>query len=320
MTTDAALASHAPYEWSYAPTLGALMHNTAQMICRQLVGHVADKSPEFPNKARTFAIMLPNQETTHEAIPGVTDLISTITACGANTPKVVYFDPNSNFGSEVSPSINQLKSEGITSVIYVPWFLVSTVGSPQHVAKNAGYQPEWIMPSFEAWPLAGLELAPGQELSNTFGVAGWNKLAVSETMPWYQTYAAAGGGPISSTAFAGADAFYHQLMTFASGIQAAGPHLTPVSFSAALHGTSFPNPGSGRAPTFQAAIGGDPLVPTMVHDFLEFWIDPRAGAGVVASGNSTANPWDMFCYVGLGTRAAGASWPQTDSYKKGRCR
>ena len=50
-------------------------------------------------------------------------------------------------------------------------------------------------------------------------------------------------------------------------------HLTPQTFAAALRSTTFPNPGAGTSPSYQARVGFAGGSHTMVHDFAAFWLN-----------------------------------------------
>jgi hypothetical protein len=99
----------------------------------------------------------------------------------------------------------------------------------------------------------------------------------------------------------------------------AGPHLTPQSFAAGLHSTTFPNPGAGTAPLYQAAVGFPAGEVAMVHDYAAFWLDTRT-SGQEVTNSKDLNTSRATCYVALGRRWDVDTWPRSDAFYRGTCR
>lgn len=129
----------------------------------------------------------------------------------------------------------------------------------------------------------------------------------------------AAGGDQSVSSQPDGRGFYQELMLLASGIQMAGPRLTPQSFADGLHTTTFPNPGAATAPFYRGTVGfanGDPV---MVDDYTAFWLDTRTTGQEV--GQSTGiNQSKAMCAVELGRRWTESTWPRVDRYYQGPCR
>src|SRR5207302_4656424 len=64
---------------------------------------------------------------------------------------------------------------------------------------------------------------------------------------------------------------YHAFLTLASGLQMAGPHLTPQSFQQGLFAAHFENPGCDGPPLYQGCVGFGPDDHTMNDSFVEVW-------------------------------------------------
>jgi hypothetical protein len=93
---------------------------------------------------------------------------------------------------------------------------------------------------------------------------------------------------------------YWMLLSLASGIQMAGPNLTPSTFQHALQQTHFPNPYS---PQMEGAVGFDGGSYAMTTDAaLTWWSDSAAGP-YPDGGTGT------WCYVAHGRRYSLADWP-----------
>jgi hypothetical protein len=315
------LAKHAPFEWSYYPQLDELMSNAAAVLCRQLAGHPATRSPDYRTTTRRFALLLPDQGATGVALPGLDRLSRGMGACGAAPVSTIYYPPTDNAAQQTfQASLIGLRRKGVTSLVFFPWNAVADTGGPQQQATRVGYRPEFFVLGWQqgAAGQLGYEATPTEKAA-LFGIGAWNKLRASNDEFWAQAYATSGDS-IAGKAIRGGAAFYHELLLLASGIQMAGPHLTPPTFAAALHSTEFPNPGAGTRPYYQARVGFGDGQPIMVHDFNAWWIDPATNAATLANDSVTYNPYRNLCYVGLGQRWAGSSWPTQDRWFQGACR
>jgi hypothetical protein len=323
-TSEQALASHAPYEWSYSASVEDLMRNTGNYTCTQLTGHPARSSADYASTLRKFAVFLPDSQSSGGGVPGVKPLRDTMAACGLADARVVYYDPS---GSEagarsIATQLNELKSAGVTTLLYFPWLDGVNPTSPQHTADRIAYHPEWVAINWSPWITASLLLEPSPQTAHTFGVGNWNKLYAPQFQMWGRAFADAGGSlqQQSKGALQGAETLYHELLLLASGIQMAGPHLTPTSFASALHQTVFPNPGAGRAPTFQGTVGFAGRSSSMVKDYLVAWINPSATTQTWYADQPTFTPNDVFCYAELGRRNAFGHWSRNDGAYRGPCR
>jgi hypothetical protein len=104
---------------------------------------------------------------------------------------------------------------------------------------------------------------------------------------------------------------YHSLLLLASGIQTAGPHLTPESFAAGLQGAVFPSPDTY---IHEGAVGFRQGNFGMTVDAAEWWWSNSA-AGPYSDEHSGA-----LCYVNGGARHGATTWPQGgDPFFQGVC-
>jgi hypothetical protein len=186
-------------------------------------------------------------------------------------------------------------------------------------ASAQGYQPEWVETSYINNDLDNTYAggnAPPDQSSHVIGVSFRNRLLPKQDMPWYwavkeadPTYEPAAG------AYYSVNSRYLQLLLLASGIQLAGPDLTPESFRAGLQRARFANPGAGAAPFFQARVGFQGPRHTMSTDAAMFWFDPRTPGTVDPSIPGAV------CYVGGGRRYSQGQWPTADpAFRTGTCR
>src|SRR5439155_5467201 len=92
--------------------------------------------------------------------------------------------------------------------------------------------------------------------------------------------------------------FYRELLLLASGVQMAGPRLTPATFAAGLHRTRFPNPSH---PIMAGAVGfGDDF--SMTDDATQLWWSSSQPGPY----NEGVGAW---CYVDGGARYRSGTWP-----------
>jgi hypothetical protein len=101
------------------------------------------------------------------------------------------------------------------------------------------------------------------------------------------------------------DVLYQNLLVLASGIQMAGPHLTPQTFQDGLFRTRFPNPGADGPPWYQARVGFGPGNHSMVETEAPVWWSSSG------QGTGEGNP-QTFCYVAQGRRYGIGEWPVGD--------
>ena len=134
-------------------------------------------------------------------------------------------------------------------------------------------------------------------------------------MPWYWAVREADptSDPQGNTYYA-SNSRYYQLLLLASGIQLAGPDLTPASFQRGLQAARFPNPGAGAAPYFQARVGFQGQRHVMSADASMWWYDPNRPGTIDAS-----TPGSV-CYVDRGRRYALGEWRRSDpAFFRGSC-
>ena len=316
-----AMAAEAPFEWTYTPAVTSLWTATGSLICNQLARHVASFSPEFKTTPRKFAVLVPAATSSAGSglpIPGTSDLDSEMASCGLPAPPVVdYYSSPSKDESQLL----ELRNEGVTSLVYYgSWGQGNSTSSPQAEAAHVGYEPEWVDLGWDAFNAAGVTENGSGEAAQTFGVASFNKETSVPQEFWGQSFVQGGGDPTQLPNVTAGESIYHELLLLASGIQVAGPDLTAQTFADALHQTQFPNPGSGAAPYYQAAVGFPGTSVNMVDDLAGFWFDPQYSNAASVNAAEDNDDWQAFCYVNLGQRWGFTDWPSNDGFYSGGCR
>jgi hypothetical protein len=206
-------------------------------------------------------------------------------------------------------AIVTLRSAGVTSVICL--CLGTVLGS---AATSQSWYPEWLVNTYNLndynayfkvfWP-------DDRQRANIVGLTAQPRQVRYADTPQVQAFQDADGSYDPTTS---ADAvrmlnrarLYHQLLLLASGIQMAGPNLTPETFQAGLQRVGFPNPDH----KIQAGKVGfaTPRDHSMTEDLAEFWWSATAPSPYQDEGVGS------MCYVDGGRRRTAATgWPSGDA-------
>ncbi len=305
-------SNKAPYQWGYGPSLDERLENAAEFACKVLVGRrAAYGGPEGQSSTRKFGIVVSSGYT---ARPDESPLKDGLSGCGAKPLITEYKDST---GGDVE--IRRMKSEGVTTVACVcNW---SAHYQMLHMADQEQYFPEWFITggsgqATDWWPRVGGLWSKAQS-AHLFGVTGLNKTQRLPDQPFYWAAREVEPGRADNGYAAGVCEFeclhqmiYRQLLVIASGIQTAGPRLTPKSFEEGLLKTRFPNPDCGAPPYYQACVGFKAGDRTMVSDLAMIWW---------SESDESYTPTDpdgqglgTFCYIRQGERYSRGRWPAGD--------
>lgn len=282
--SSTALSALSPYAWSYSPGLDVLQQAAGDVLCELMAGRTATLSPEQAGQQRRFGVIVPDAGSAGGDDLDVQTIEAALDGCH-NAPEIERVDPDSPVA--LGEAMRRLKIAGVTTV--VPYLHAEPVARAlMPAAEDLGYRPEWVLAGIDADPAEAVwAVAPAEQVRALAGLASWQPSPSAAQRP-------------ASRAVPGAtpdEAAYRSFLMLASGIQLAGPRLTPASFGTGLSGTAFPNPGAGGAPLFQAAVGFDDRDHGMVDDVaLARWQTGRGG----------------FCLVGGGTRWVLGSLPTSD--------
>ena len=309
-------ARRSPYQWNVMPGVDTILAQTAQFVCASLAGrpprHAGAREAQAAE--RRFGVI--TTRATDGTAPDLAPLLDGLTACGVS-PVVKQDDTTTAPAREGVNTMVQMQDAGVTSVLCL--CRANDVNGVYMPAASAqGYQPEWVQSSFINTDLDntyGGGKAPADQSTHVIGITLRNKLLPRQDMPWYWAVKeiAPSYEPPAGVYYA-AHSRYVQLLLLASGIQLAGPELTPESFARGLHAARFPNPGAGGAPYFQARVGFAGPRHTMSSDAAMFWFDPQR------PGTIDPSVPGAICYVDRGRRYALGSWPTGDpAFRTGAC-
>jgi hypothetical protein len=314
--TEAAYARRAPFQWNVLPGTDVQLASTAQFVCTTLAGRPpVYGGPGVSGRTTPRQFGLIYTQAADGTTPDVSPLRDGLRACG-----VSLTERRENAGSDASAGSNailEMSRAGVTSILCVCG-LADTRNAYMTAATAQGYQPEWIVGTY-----GGNDLdnsfnggnAPPDQAAHVFGLTFRTKQLPKQDMPWYWAVreASPSSDPQGGTYYA-AQSRYLQLLLLASGIQRAGPILTPESFETALHNTRFPNPGAGGPPYYQSRVGFEGRRHVMTDDAAMFWYD-QAGPGTI----DPAVP-GRKCYVDRGRRTGLGQWQRGDpAFFSGPC-
>jgi hypothetical protein len=305
-----------PYQWNVMAGVETILAHTAEFVCATLAGkpptYAAGQQAQAP--VRKFGVI--TTRATDGTTPDLTPLRQGLKACGV-TAVEKRDDTTTAPAREGVNTIVSMRDAGVTSVMCLCRGN-DVAGVYMPAASAQGYQPEWVQSSFINTDLDntyGGGKAPPEQSRNVIGISLRNKLLSRQDMPWYWAVKEA-----DPTYEPGAQTYYSshsryvQLLMLASGIQLAGPKLTPETFRAGLQRARFPNPGAGTAPYFQQRVGFEGPRHTMTADATMIWFDPQR------PGTIDPSVPGAICYVDRGRRYTLGSWPRSDpAFRTGPC-
>jgi len=304
--TSAGMSHHAPYEWSVYPAVDEWQRTLASFACTSLAARPARwAGPGSQGKRRAFALLRAINGGNGDRYMDVQVLRQALAGCRLS-PDVVDYDVDQDDAlyTRAGVAVRKLRDDGVTTLVCLCWGAHSELAL---AASQANYFPEWILgggaEDIDYW--AGVDK---QQDPHMFGIAVRNKPLQPGQAMWER--AASTAAPTlrpnedarTFDRYAYED-FYREFNLLASGIQAAGPHLTPASFEQALQELRFPNPGHGLSPTWQSGQGYAQGRFTSTLDVALHWWSQTSQT---SSSGTTLGTW---CYVGRGARFGPGGWP-----------
>ncbi len=299
-----------PYVWDYQMEMGRLRATMGEYACKRLAGgNAVHGGPTVKSMPRVFGAIIESTNT-YPADSDPTPLESGLAECGVKLK--TYFTTN-GFQS-TTQAAGQMKDAGVTTVICfcLPSTDTETISNS---AAGQGYFPEWLLSSdFLGDSTDGLGKWWNQsELPFVFGLTFVPRQlrVTNEPARWAQT---GGGDTVDPSSDPGEYSHrndnYRSLLLLASGIQMAGPNLTPQTFEAGLERTVFPNPDPGLMAGHVGFGGGSH---SMTLDAAEWWWSNQAPSPY------SGEPPGSLCYVDHGARHSGGDWPSQDELQNGVC-
>ncbi|HSZ36241.1 MAG TPA: ABC transporter substrate-binding protein, partial [Acidimicrobiales bacterium] len=246
---NALIQQDAPYQWANLPTADTSLNETVDYMIAKLNGKDAIWAGDtsLHTQKRSFIIV---SETSIPPAPGFDELTTSLEKklrdghVDLVSPADLTYNLNlTTLPTQAATLAEKLKSSGATSVVFagdpiMPIYLTKA-------CANIGYFPEWIITGIVLTDTSALGRYYDQsEWSHAFGVSS---LAVPVPVAagdadhlyrwWY--------GPDTGPASLAAPAILPAYQQFFTGVQLAGAHLTPQTFTEGL----FRAPLTGGGPT-----------------------------------------------------------------------
>ena len=292
-STYGLIAQNAPYQWANLPTADTSLNVTVDYIIAKLNGKDAiwAGDPAMHTRKRSFIVV---SETSEPPSPGFNELATSL----ANKIKAEHVNVASSTAlsytlnlttlpTQAATLAEKLKTSGATSVVFagdpiMPIYLTKA-------CANIGYFPEWIITGIVLTDTSTLGRYYDQsEWAHAFGVSSLAvpvPVAASDSYHLYRWWYGADTSPASLAA----PAILPGYVQFFTGVQLAGPHLTPETFTEGL----FRAPPTGGGPTSPLEAYGDQgAAPRPSYaspaDYTFLWYDATAKGpdeeGTVANG------------------------------------
>ncbi|MGQ0625423.1 MAG: hypothetical protein ACT4PP_12345 [Sporichthyaceae bacterium] len=256
-------AARAPYAWSPFPDCTSLSETIAEYLNARVFGQKADHAgPGIAGKERKVALISPdNPEYQQCADAGE----RAVKAAGNSATRYSYTLDLATLSDQANNLAAKLKKDGITTVVLATDPLLPLLLTSRMSQQN--YYPEWVV--------TGVALMDSSILGQFYDQTQWKHAfglsMLGEEQPQGASfaYAAAKSVDPDHEPIFGADIFYYFLYQLATGIQMAGPNLTPQTFSDGMR--AYPG-GTGPAGTWGYPKGTF----SPYRDAREIWWDPEA--------------------------------------------
>lgn len=320
----AGLANRSPYLWQYQMGQDQEMALAGRAICADLAGRPASYSPSAAtaSKPRKFGAII--QYYAGQAPPSVDLLRSQLGQCGSGLAATSMIESQQTTnGASLAQDYAQvytadkqavlnMQTGGVTTVFC--WCQVFMEDALGPAADAQFYDPEWVV----VGPQQDLDITIKAFWADAAQEHGLMGLTVDpRQVPYVETtlnQAIAAVDPgyeidTDEATWLHTQDVYWMLLLLASGIQMAGPDLTPATFEHALQTTTFPNPYS---PQMEGAVGFAGGSFSMTTDADLMWWSAAAASPLPDEGVGT------WCYVD--GRYTASNWPPGPaSLFSGRC-
>jgi hypothetical protein len=295
------LRRYAPYSYSYSMVGDRLVNEVAEWVCARFAkGNVVRGGARYQGQPRKLGLLL---RPPYDDIRTSTDAMkATLKACGVNDLVAIEYPTWDQAGQQ--NVVSTFLTQNVTSVICLCHY--PAFNTLNHIADANGYQPEWLVSSYGLidhnfamkFPTS---MSPTQS-GHVMGLTFRPRMVKVEDSPFWHAIKEVDPGASPITDFAAvwsAENFYRTMLLLASGIQMAGPKLTPESFQAGLQSRPFPNP---ESPINAGHVGFQNGSHTMTLDAAEWYFDP---AGISPYPGDTGG---TICYIDGGKRRRPGQW------------
>ncbi len=239
--TDSFSTSLRPFHWDLLMGGDRQAEIAAENWCKRLANRPARYAGgALAGKTRKVAIMTADTPMT---APNGRRLLSLLQKCDTNGPQLQLYSSNtSTAASQSTTTMAQMQRDGVTSVLWFSDPIAPVYATKQMTSQN--FFPEHVLVGSGLLDFDALGQAyDQQQWRNAFGLSD-----VAAAMPTAESDAGrvwvAGGGGNAAALSDYANVVWAYLSMIATGIQQAGPTLTPLTFERGL--LSMPGFGSWK--------------------------------------------------------------------------
>jgi len=270
--SDNYYAKHDPYLWGGYMGGTEITKFAAEYWCKKLVGKNAifAGDPTFHTVRRKFGAVTYNDRGYGEDAANGQKMLKQ--QCGEDE-LLIYMTPGTDTAqgsAAFASAATRLKAAGVTTV--VPGLDWISTAALTNAAANQGYFPEWYV--CDCGALSRNQLAQLQnqaEWKGAFGLSGLEVERPNNETECYRAYHAVDAS--NDPNYVNCTYQWRELVLFMSGIQGAGPHLTPQTFKKGMYSMGMRYYDHPRW-----AIGGGygPGYYSYPHNVAEVWWDATA--------------------------------------------
>lgn len=293
------------------PTSFGILPSTRQIrdhVVEYVSTKLADKPAEFAGddlagEERVFGMLYLAQSDADE--DSADRMVDELADEGVDVVETFTYPLDPGRAQELSASaIARFKEAGVTSVILRADPITAPAFTNEATEQN--WFPEWVLAGFQFTDAT--TFARGfdqQQWEHAFGVSFMPPLAPPEVTPAYRLYEWYHGEP--PAADNSLILTYPQVALFFTGVEYAGPDLTPEHLRDGLFAFP-PTPSAVTQPSvdYAAGEGGEPDDYAGIDDMVELWWDPDA-TGTDETGQDGQG---MYRYVDGGKRYYLGDWPE----------
>jgi hypothetical protein len=256
-------AAHQPYSWSPFPDCTSLVETIAEYLNKRVFGHPAEHAgPGVVGKPRKLGVVALDNPEYQQCVEAGEKILN---AAGNKVLRYSYSLDLSRLSDEADNLAAKLKQDGVTTVVLASDALMPLLMTARMSQQN--YYPEWVV--------TGTAFTDFDEIGQLYDQAQWkhafglSQLGEEQPQGGSYAYAAAKSVDPSHEPIFGADLFYNLIYVLATGVQMAGPDLTPQTFAAGMR--AYPG-GTGAAGTWAYPNG----TYSPYRDAREIWWDSDA--------------------------------------------
>lgn len=220
-----------PYHWDALMGGDRQAEIAAEFWCKRMAGRTASfGGTEFTTKTRRVAILTADTPAT---APAGRYLLSLLQKCDRNSPRLQLYSSNTSTAATQSTStMAKLRRDGVTSVLWFSDPIAPVYATSQ--MSSQGYFPENVLAGGGLLDFDALGQAYDQrQWEHTFGLSDVGAATPTAQTDGGRVWVAGGGGSASGLSNY-AQVLWAYLSLVATGLQQAGPTLTPLTFERGL--------------------------------------------------------------------------------------